>query len=463
MRSWAILLAAGLAGCSMAPRYTQPVPPIAQTFPLSQPPPGAVPANQVSWRDFFEDPRLEIVIETALARNRDMAVAVAQIEVARAQYRIRQAARLPNVDLGASGGRARQPADITGLGAAVTAETYDIDVGISAFELDFWGRVRSLSDAARFDYLATVEAQRAFRLSLIRQVAIAYMTLRENEERIALAERTLVARRESLEIAQLRLDAGVTSSADYDQAVTLLTDAQGQLAELHRTRALAEDLLTVLVGGPVDVSALPPPRPLAQQQMFNRLDAGLPSDLLVNRPDVIQAENQLRAANANIGAARAAFFPRISLTGATGYASRDLDSLVGVDRSAWNYGAGVVLPLLDWGARRGDLDAAKAQRDIAVATYQKTVQTAFQDVADALAGRKYIADQIVAQERAVAAQERLAETARLRYANGIAIYLEVLDAERNLFSAQQALLQLRGANLRNQIALYVALGGGLTE
>lgn len=463
MRSWTLLLAAGLAGCSLAPRYEQPVPPVAQAFPANDTPASAMKATQVAWRDFFEDPRLEIVIETALARNRDMALAVAQIEQARAQYRIQRSARLPNVEAGASGARARTPAELAGLGQAVTADSFDLDLGITSFELDFWGRVRNLSDAARYSYLATIDAQRAFRLSLIRQVAVAYMTLRENEERIALAERTLVARRESLEIARLRLDAGVTSSADYDQAVTLMTDAQSQLAELRRTRAVAENLLTVLVGGPVDVAALPPALPLARQQMFDRIDAGMPSDLLVNRPDIIQAENQLRAANANIGAARAAFFPRISLTGAAGYASRELDDLVGADRSAWNYGAGVTLPILDWGARRGDLDAAKAQRDIAVATYQKTVQTAFQDVADALAGRRYIADQIIAQERAVAAQERLAETARLRYANGIAIYLEVLDAERNLFAAQQSLLQLRGANLRNQVALYVALGGGQTE
>jgi outer membrane protein, multidrug efflux system len=463
MRSWAVLLAAALAGCSLAPTYEQPVPPVAQTFPRAENPPDGLKAAQISWRDFFEDQRLEAVIDAALARNRDLAVAVAQIEQARAQYRIERSARLPNVDLNASGVRTRQSGDIANLGHSVTLDAFDLDVGISSFELDFWGRVRNLSESARYSYLATVEGQRAFRLTLIRQVAIAYFTLRENEERIALSERTLAARRESLEIARLRLDAGVTSSADYDQAVTLMTDAQSQLAELRRTRAVAENLLVVLVGGPIDLTTLPPPVPLAKQQMFDRLDAGLPSDLLVNRPDIIQAENQLRAANANIGAARAAFFPQISLTGATGYASRDLDTLVGADRAAWNYGLGVTLPLLDWGARQGQLDASKAQRDIAVATYQKTVQTAFQDVADALAGRRYIADQIVAQERAVAAQERLAETARLRYANGIAIYLEVLDAERNLFAAQQSLLQLRGASLRNQAVLYVALGGGQTE
>lgn len=464
MRSWPVLLAAAtLSGCSLAPSYVQPTPPVAATFPLNDPLPGARAAVQVSWRDFFVDPRLEIVIARALANNRDLAVSVAQVEQARAQYRIQRSAQLPNVDLGASGGRARQPAGVTGTGLTATADSYDLDLGISAFELDFWGRVHNLSEAARYSYLASVEGQRAFRLSLIRQVAVAYMTLRENEERIALAQRTLASRREGLEIARLRLEAGVTSSADYDQSVSLLTDAQTQLAELRRTEAIAVNLLTVLVGGPVDIAALPPPLPLAQQQMFDRLDTGLPSDLLVNRPDIMQAEAQLRAANANIGAARAAFFPRISLTGAAGYASRELGDLVGDNNGAWNYGAGVTLPILDWGARRGQLDSARAQRDIAAATYQRTIQAAFQDVADALAGRRYIADQILAQERAVAAQQRLAETARLRYANGIAIYLEVLDAERNLFSAQQSLLQLRGANLRNQVALYAALGGGQTD
>ncbi|CAN7469661.1 efflux transporter outer membrane subunit [Phenylobacterium sp. LjRoot164] len=464
MRSWPLLLVLALGGCSFAPRYEQPIPPVAATFPTyDAPPAGAIKATQVGWRDFFDDPRLEIVIATALANNRDLAVSVAQVEQARAQYHIARSAQLPNVNLEASGARARQPGDVSVTGQPITAESYDLDLGISAFELDFWGRVRNLSDAARYSYLASVEGQRAFRLALIRQVAIAYMTLRENEERIALAERTLASRREGLEIARLRLEAGVTSSADYDQSVSLLTDAQTQLAELRRTEAVAVNLLTVLVGGPVDTAALPRPVPLAQQKMFERLDVGLPSDLLVNRPDIMQAEAQLKAANADIGAARAAYFPRISLTGATGYASRELNDLVGTDRQAWSYGAGIVLPLLDWGARRGQLDAARAQRDIAVASYQRTVQGAFQDVADALAGRRFIADQIVAQERAVEAQERLAETARLRYANGIAIYLEVLDAERNLFSAQQSLLQLRGANLRNQVSLYIALGGGQTD
>ena len=464
MRSWPLLLALALGACSLAPRYKQPVPPVAETFPsYSVTPDGAVKATQLSWRDFFNDARLEVVIAKALANNRDLAVSVAQVEQARAQYRIARSAQLPNVGLEGTGARARQPGDVTATGLPITAESYDLDLGISAFELDFWGRVRNLSDAARYRYLASVEGQRAFRLSLIRQVAIAYMSLRENGERIALAERTLASRREGLEIARLRLEAGVTSSADYDQSVSLLTDAQTQLAELRRTEAVAINLLTVLVGGPVDTSTLPRALPLAEQQMFDRLDVGLPSDLLVNRPDIMQAEAQLRAANADIGAARAAYFPRISLTGATGYASRELNDLVGSDRQAWSYGAGIVLPLLDWGARRGQLDAARAQRDIAAAAYQRTVQGAFQDVADALAGRRYIADQITAQELAVAAQERLAETARLRYANGIAIYLEVLDAERNLFSAQQSLLQLRGANLRNQVSLYIALGGGQTD
>ncbi|MBA4010327.1 MAG: RND transporter [Phenylobacterium sp.] len=464
MRSWPLLFALAASACSLAPRYEQPVLPVAQTFPTyGVTPDNTVKAAQLGWRDFFNDSRLEIVIATALANNRDLAVSVAQVEQARAQYRIARSAQLPNVDLEASGGRTRQPGDITATGQPITAESYDLDLGITAFELDFWGRVRNLSDAARYRYLASVEGQRAFRLSLIRQVAIAYMTLRENGERIALAERTLASRREGLEIARLRLEAGVTSSADYDQSVSLLTDAQTQLAELRRTEAVAINLLTVLVGGPIDTSTLPRALPLAQQQMFDRLDVGLPSELLINRPDIMQAEAELRAANADIGAARAAYFPRISLTGATGYASRELDGLVGADRQAWNYGVGIVLPLLDWGARRGQLDTARAQRDIAVATYQRTVQGAFQDVADALAGRRYIADQITAQELAVAAQERLAETAHLRYANGIAIYLEVLDAERNLFSAQQSLLQLRGANLRNQVSLYIALGGGQTD
>jgi len=325
------------------------------------------------------------------------------------------------------------------------------------FELDLWGRVRNLAEADRQRYLASVEGARAFRLSLIAQVAAAYFDIRASEERTILAERSLEGRREGVRIALLRLDAGVTSTVDHDQAVLLLTQAQTELADIRRTMEQARNLLDVLVGGPV-TGPLPPEAPLANQ--VRTIDPGLPSDLLASRPDILQAEHGLRAANADIGAARAAFFPSISLTGSFGFASTALGDLFKDRNQAWSYGGALGLPIFDWGRRSAQLKLSKAQADELVAAYQRAVQGAFQQVADGLIGRQRYAEQIVAQTRTVEAQRRLARTARLRYDNGIAIYLEVLDAERNLFSAGQQLLQLRAVELQNAVGLYTALGGG---
>jgi multidrug efflux system outer membrane protein len=462
VRSAPLALAAILGGCSLIPPYRAPTAPIPESFPFASPTSTAPTASQIAWRDFVGDPRLQALISAALANNRDLAVSVAQIDAARAQYRLQRAQQLPQGELSGSAVRLRQPAGGGDAASSVTFNSFDLALGVSAFELDFWGRARSLSEAARYSYFATVEARQAFRLSLIRDVAQTYLGLRETEERIVLAERTVSSRREGLEIARLRLDAGVTSTIDYDQSVALLTQADTQLADLRRTQAESANFLTVLVGGPV-AEPLPAARPLVEQGLVDGLDPGLPSELLENRPDILRVEALLRAANANIGAARAAFFPRISLTGAAGLASSELEHLVGTDSVTWRFGGLVDLPIFDWGPRTARLRISQAQRDAVTASYQRTVQEAFREVADSLAGRRHLADQIAAQELAVAAQRRLAETARLRYDNGIAIYLEVLDAERNLFSAEQALVQLRGASLRNQVALYVALGGGKLE
>jgi multidrug efflux system outer membrane protein len=414
--------------------------------------------------NLFGDPRLKAYIAAALANNQDLAAATARIEQARAQFRIRQSQRLPQLDGNASGTRTRAPLGSLGLGDAlgngsVTYDQYAVQVAVSAFELDFWGRVRNLSEVARRQYLGTIEAQRAFRLSLISDVAATYYGIRAGEEGIDLAERTLVSRKQGLDIAKLRLDAGVTSSVDYDQAAALLTQAQTELAELQRTTEQQRNQLLVLIGGPVSRS-LPDGHPIGDAGQFEALDPGLPSALLESRPDILQAEQQLRAANANIGAARAAFFPTISLTAAFGFVSPQLDGLLKGANQNWSFGGSAALPIFDWGKRKADLDVAKAQRDELVATYQRTVQNAFREVSDALVGRQRYREQIIAQERAVAAQRRLAETAMLRYENGIAIYLEVLDAQRNLFAAEQQLIRLRATELQNGVSLYIALGGG---
>ncbi|HKE93919.1 MAG TPA: efflux transporter outer membrane subunit [Povalibacter sp.] len=448
-----------LAGCNLAPRYEAPAPPIYSEYPGQHAGVGQ-PATAVKWQEFFGDPLLKTYIATALANNRDLAAASAFVAQAEAQFRIQRAAQLPQVDLAASGGKAKTPVRAAnGDVSSVTAESYVAQLSVSAFELDFWGRVRNLSESARRQYLATVEGERAFRLSMIANVASLYYAIRAGEAGIALSERTLASRVEALEIAKLRLDAGVTSAVDFEQSAVLVTQARTQLAELQRTTEQLRNQLLVVIGGPT-TTELPTGRPIEDPGQFTAIDAGLPSQLLINRPDVLRAEQQLRAANADIGVARALFFPTIALTGAAGYVSNDLDNLFESSSEQWSYGAAALLPIFDFGRRRALLQQSKARQAELVAVYQRTVQQAFREVCDGLVGRQRLEEQVRAQEEAVAVMQRLAEIAELRYDNGVSLYLEVLDAERNLFSAQQQLLQLRAAELQNGVSLYTALGGG---
>jgi len=456
-----------LSACNLAPPNTRPPFAAAPEYPAEYAPHlGDRKATKIGWRDYFTDPRLQAVIQMALDNNRDLRVSVARIEQARGQYRIEAAARLPELDANASATRSRTlgftfgPDGLPTTGP-VTGNNYKIGIGVTAFELDFWGRVRNMTEAARASYLSTVAAERAFRLSLIRDVAINYLTARELAERIEIAEATVKSRDEGLRIARLRLNAGVTSALDYRQAETLLTQAETELASLKLQRAQTRDYSYVLIGRPVP-DDLPDPLPMAQQGIVRDIGPGLPSELLENRPDVIAAEEQLRAARANIGVARAAFFPSITLTGNAGYASTKLKDLFGSDGLTWSFGPSIDLPIFDWGRREGQLTVATAEEKIALATYEKAVQTAFREVADGLAGRRYLAEQIAAQERALTSQRHLAELARARYLNGVAQYIEVLDAERNLFSAEQTMISLRAQDLQNLVSLYVALGGGVT-
>ncbi|HEY2750827.1 efflux transporter outer membrane subunit [Phenylobacterium sp.] len=454
MRGWPLLITLLLGGCNLAPTYERPAAPIYSAYSEPQAAGGRL-ATDVSWRNFFGDPQLKADIAAALQNNRDLAQATARIEQARAQYRIQNAQRLPQVDISASAAQARTPTPA----GAVTSDLYTAQIGVTAFELDFWGRLANLSEAARRQYLATVEAQRAFELALIANVASVYYAIRSGEEGIDLSERTVVIRRHAQEIARQRLDAGVTSTVDFDQASVLVTQAETQLADLQRTTEQQRNLLLVLVGGPM-AGPPPPGRGIADSGQFAALVPGLPSSLLVNRPDVLAAEEQLRGANANIGAARATYLPFIALTGSAGYISPELSSLFVGSSHAWSYAAAAALPLFDFGRRRALVAQTRARRDELVANYQRTVQEAFREVSDGLVGRRRLQEQIEAQERAVAVQRDLADTAELRYASGISVYLEVLDAERNLFTAEQQLILLRAAALQNGVALYIALGGG---
>jgi multidrug efflux system outer membrane protein len=461
------LAAALLAGCNLAPPYGQPPLPIPSAYPHTEDQGGRA-ANQIDWRDYFGDPRLRAYIAAALADNRDLAASVARIEEARANFRIQNAQRFPELDLGGMATRTQTPLSVIGSQAgvpgasgaknSVTSNLYSAEVAVSAFELDFWGRVRNLSEAQRRLYLASIEGADAFRLSLISDVASTYLSIVAGEEGIALARQTLDARLEGYEIAKLRLEAGVTSSVDYDQSALLVWQAQAQLAELERTTDQSRNALVVLVGGAI-AEALPAGRSIADQNLFTSIDAGLPSGLLINRPDIRQAEQALRGANANIGAARAAFFPSISLTGSYGYESPALGNLFKSVSRAWLFGASLDLPIFDWGRREASLDLSKARQQELIAAYQKTIQSAFREVSDALVARRRYAEEIAADEQTVRSNTSLAEATELRYQNGVSSYLEVLDARRNLFSAQQALIQLKARLLQNSVTLYVALGG----
>lgn len=472
IKACALALAAlSASSCFLAPRHTRPELPMSDVYPadFAGDTEQGKRAITIGWRDFFADARLDALIETALQHNRDLAVAVAQIDEAGGLYRVQRADRLPTITVDASGRRTRlgpESAAASGAsiapGTSITFDAYSLGLGLAAFELDFWGRVRNLSMAARSQYLATVEGARAFRLSLIREVALAYLASLEADERIKLAEATVQSRVEGLRIAKRRLDAGVTSALDFRQAETLLTQAETELASLHVTKAQSDNQLNVLIGGRID-GELPPPMPLAEQAKMETLAAGLPSELLTTRPDIVAAEQNLRAARANVGAARAAFFPSITLTGSYGYASADLDNLTGSSARTWNFGPSISLPLFDFGRRRGNLTVAEARENIAIASYERKIQAAFQEVSDALAGRRFLAAQVGAQERATIAQRQLTQLARTRYREGVVGYLEVLDAERNLFAAEQALLQVRRTEIANLVSLYVALGGGVIE
>lgn len=439
----------------MAPDYQRPAAPVPAAFPGISANDTGRTVTDIGWPQFFSDARLRQLIELALQNNRDLRVAVLNIEQARAQYGIRRSDRFPTVNAAVAG--SRQP-----NASGRTASTYTAGLAVTAFELDFFGRVRSLSDAALARFLATEEAHRNVRISLIASVANLYLTLLADDELLKLTEQTLAAREESFKLTRLKFDNGVVSELDYRQSQSLVEGARATLAQQRRQRALDENALMLLIG-----QALPPTLPaagkLATMTMGPELPIGLPSDLLANRPDVRQAEQQLLAANADIGAARAAFFPRISLTSSAGSASSELSGLFESGSFAWTFAPQMVLPIFDAGRNSANLDLAQASRGIAVAQYEKAIQIAFREVADALAGKATFGEQL----RALKAQTE-AETVRfklsdLRYQNGAASYLDLLDAQRSLFAAQQAVVQAHLAQLQTQVTLYKVLGGGWTS
>lgn len=446
-----------LAGCaSMAPPYAPPPLPVAAQYPETDP--AGAHAADIAWQAYFADPRLQALIAQALASNRDIRIAALRVEEARAAYGIQRAEQFPTIALGASGSRARVPGDLSVTGRPMTSAQYQTGLNVSAWELDFWGRVRSLKDSALQTLLASDEARRAVGVALVAQVANGYLSLRELDERVALARATVDSRAESLRIFTRRFEVGSISKLDLTQVETLLSQALSLSAQLEQARAVQAHALAQLVGGPVDLT--PDTRRFDDASVLQPLHAGLPSALLTQRPDLMAAEYQLRAAQANIGAARAAFFPTISLTAAYGTASAELSGLFDSGSGAWNFAPRLVLPIFDAGRIRANMDLAEVRRDVAVANYEKSVQGAFREVADALSNRRWLALQVDIGKTTLAAQSERARLAKLRYDNGAAPYLEVLDAQRDLLTVEQQLVQTRRALLSSQVSLYAALGGG---
>jgi multidrug efflux system outer membrane protein len=462
-QSTLVILLAALAGCSLAPTYQRPELPVAAAWPDS--------ANAAAhtadakampeWQVYFSDPRLQALISAALEHNRDLRIATARIAEARAQYGIVQADRLPNVSLNASRTASLTPASTSLTGRPFQAQRYDVNASLVTFELDFWGRVSSLNAAAKASYLATEAAQRSFRLSLISDVANAYLSLLELQERSALAVATARGRAEIRELIKRRRDTGVSSELDALQADGIYQAALADQANLQRQQSAAENLLNQLVGK--IPAALPAGRSLNQQGINNELIAGMPSDVLLQRPDVLAAEQRLISSNASIGAARAAFLPRISLTGAFGTASRQMSGLFGPGSDAWSFQPALSLPLFDAGRNSANLDVAQARKVIAVAEYEKTIQQAFREVADLLAARDSLSEQLAAQQVNANAQQQRVTLVNARYQAGIANHLELLDAQRDAYAAEQGEIQVRRAQLTAATQLYKALAGDAAE
>ncbi len=452
------LLAAMVSGCSLAPPYERPQAPVAGAYP-SQSTVGN--ATSIGWRNFFPDQRLQSLIETALDNNRDLRIAALRIDEARAQYNIQSADLLPNLNATASASRSRTPGSVAASGNTAVNSHYQVGLGMTAFELDFFSRVRSLTNATLAQYLATEEASRTARITLIAEVAKAYLAERAFAEQDELARKTLESREAAYKLAKQRFDVGASSALDLRQSEILVQSARASVAALTRQRAQAINALTLLAGKPL--TDLPAAQSLSEQHIVTDIPAGVPSDLLERRPDVRAAERRLQAANANIGAARAAFFPRIALTASTGTASNALSGLFESGSRNWSFATQLVLPIFDAGRNSANLTLAEVRNNIAVADYEKTIQVAFREVADALAARATLNAQIDAQRAVQEAQAERLKLANLRYQNGVASSLEVLDAERELFSAQQTLVQAQLLRLTNTIDLYRALGGGIEE
>jgi len=461
----AAVLLVSLAGCvSLAPAYKRPAAPVASRWPTTVPAAASTDASvaDIDWKSFFVDDRLRQVVGLALANNRDLRIAILDIEKARAEYRIQGAAQFPAIDATASESASRVPGGVSSGSSAGVSHQYSVDLGFSAYELDLFGRVKSLKNEALESYLATTETRRSTQISLVAEVATDWLTLAADKAQLSLARKTLASQQASYQLTQRMHELGTSSGLDLAEAQTSVDTARDSVASYTSVVAQDLDALVLVVGEPVPAS-LQPDDSMQPVTRLAELPAGIPSEVLTRRPDVLAAEHTLKAANADIGAARAAFFPSISLTATTGTSSSSLSGLFASGSRSWSFAPTINLPIFDGGANRATLDEAKTVRSIELATYEKTIQTAFSEVADALAQRSTLAERLDAQSSLVKATQRSYELSEALYRHGESSYLDVLTAQRSLYTAQQDLITLKLSEQTSLVTLYKALGGGWSE
>jgi multidrug efflux system outer membrane protein len=451
--------AAALCGCTLEPAYVRPVPAVPSTWPAgaAYPPASAAPLPALSWREVFRDPHLQALIAQALADNQDLRAALANVVIARAEYRVQRAQLLPRVNAAAGLTTGKTSRATDPQAAPGTQTTYDAQLGMSAFEIDLFGRLRSLSHAAQDRYFATEAGARAARLTLVAEVASAYLTLATDRSLLSIAVDTETSASRTVDLTRARLQGGVAPRSDLRQAQTILDQAKSDRADLTTVVAQDRNALELLLGAPAPDAALPAAIEDVDG-LLGEVPAGLDSHILLRRPDVEAAEYQLRAANAQIGAARAAFFPTISLTAAAGLASPQLSALFHHDAFTWTATPAASLPLFAGGANLANLAQAHGQRELAVAQYQKAIQTAFREIADALARRGTITDQMAAQSDLEAAALDSYALADARYRQGVDPFLSSLDAQRTLYAARRTLASTRLTRADNLVTLYRTLG-----
>ena len=450
-----------LSACAMIPKYEQPAVAVPETFQHDTAPSGIVAAS-LGWQDYFADPRLHRLIEIALERNTDLRGAALNAEAVRAQYMISRAALLPGINASGTGQRGRVAADLSGTGSSYVSSAYNVGLGVTSYELDLFGKVRSTNQAALQSYFASVAARDATHLSLISSVAKAYFNERYAEERMALAQRVLQTREQTYKLTQLRHRAGVISAVDLRQQEALIESAKADYASAVQAREQARNAMAVLLNQPLPAD-LPAGLPLSRQFAIKQLPAGLSSEVLLNRPDIRAAEFALKRANANIGAARAAFFPSISLTGMIGTGSTELSGLFKGGNSTWTFAPSINLPIFNWGSNVANLDYAKIMQQAEIVNYEAAVQSAFRDVSDALVAREQLDKTYAANAQQSKAYADALRLINLRYRHGVASALDLLDAERSSYAADTTQLATQLTLLENMADLYKALGGGLKQ